>query len=1052
MPTTVTTIGRLPVDFPDLGHDGGALLESRVKGAWEKWANAINSRFFAIETLTASGGSTNFTHNFNTDFAELRVIKYRLVNPTTLELERLTELTTPKASEVAVIAQSGSEKLGITLTNNSVSDADLALVVVHGRGAEKLDDLDDVDLATAAPEDGQALVYNGTASKFVPGASGDSSFKLQSLVANVATFKAGAINLQDGKQLNLAADLDINLKTEVNDAGVTSPAGTTRYYIYLDLTTLPSQTAVGDADRLVYEMGKGTGGNFVVLAESPENVDQARYVHLAVVKTDATPDYLDFENLAFREHQYPLGAASTLVETVLSERSIGTVGAKDNAYGALVDADFPNTTTLHYYHLDNGDGVDEGPGSATLTVNGTPTENVKGFYAREDLFRFPESTSVYLNANNADFGITVGTNAVAAGGWFKMDDWRELTDHTLFSFGDVTNQFFVKKDNSPGFDVSIPGGNGFGGAPDVPTDWVDGSWHHIALTVSAAGVTAFYLDGQLVASGTTASTVTTGNDLEIARRVNGGIQPFKGSVQDFFFHKGTDYSSAQVNALYSKRFAGQQIAAGHVLDADSWPCTSLTDRIYFWNLNDAGGAASDGSGNAKSLTNVGSVTNSGLDIVGESTAPEFDGSTQYYQSTDAAFDPGNSSFMFGGWFSMNDWSANGVLISQWNVGASERQFRIDRNSGSTRLFFSSDGTANSNLAVAQDFVNGSWHHILGLWDAPSQTGYLYVDGELSGQLDYAFDLFTPVTSRAFNINGRDSGNELYAGRSDECLFALGSYSSDDIRKLYAARLDLAAQSQQVTIPQRQWYAQLLDENGYQSSDLDQSWLLDQRASKIYVDFGQDPVGGKINLRLNDGGVGAVTVPVKKFDKTYSADPSGTIAHGLPDVPTAFAIIHDELADGQWAPLDPSSYIKADATNLYVSGLGALTIDATHKLRIVAQVGVAALSQATGDNSKLVPTTSAISAAGYTAKNGDHVLADMTSGAYSMTLPATPSVGDRVTIYDVTPNPANGFNVNNLTAGRNGELVEGTAGDFVATVTGDKIELLFVGGTVGWKYY
>ena len=84
--------------------------------------------------------------------------------------------------------------------------------------------------------------------------------------------------------------------------------------------------------------------------------------------------------------------------------------------------------------------------------------------------------------------------------------------------------------------------------------------------------------------------------------------------------------------------------------------------------------------------------------------------------------------------------------------------------------------------------------------------------------------------------------------------------------------------------------------------------------------------------------------------------------------------------------------------------------------------------------------------GYTAADDEEIFVNPSAAAGTINLPATPSVGDRVRIID-------GFNFaanNNITVGRNGELIEGVAADDTIDVNGGKVEYVFIGGAVGWK--
>ena len=85
---------------------------------------------------------------------------------------------------------------------------------------------------------------------------------------------------------------------------------------------------------------------------------------------------------------------------------------------------------------------------------------------------------------------------------------------------------------------------------------------------------------------------------------------------------------------------------------------------------------------------------------------------------------------------------------------------------------------------------------------------------------------------------------------------------------------------------------------------------------------------------------------------------------------------------------------------------------------------------------------------YTAVAGDYILANTSGGAFTVTLPATPSVGDAVIFFDAR----NTWATNNLTVGRNGENILGSASDLTADVDNSRLELVYVGGSIGWNVY
>lgn len=88
----------------------------------------------------------------------------------------------------------------------------------------------------------------------------------------------------------------------------------------------------------------------------------------------------------------------------------------------------------------------------------------------------------------------------------------------------------------------------------------------------------------------------------------------------------------------------------------------------------------------------------------------------------------------------------------------------------------------------------------------------------------------------------------------------------------------------------------------------------------------------------------------------------------------------------------------------------------------------------------------IKSANYTAVNEDGVLADTTGSAFTVTLPATPNDGDKVSITDLKSN----FSTNNLIVARNGENIMGLAQDMTISTDNVSIELLYVAANNDWR--
>ncbi len=84
-------------------------------------------------------------------------------------------------------------------------------------------------------------------------------------------------------------------------------------------------------------------------------------------------------------------------------------------------------------------------------------------------------------------------------------------------------------------------------------------------------------------------------------------------------------------------------------------------------------------------------------------------------------------------------------------------------------------------------------------------------------------------------------------------------------------------------------------------------------------------------------------------------------------------------------------------------------------------------------------------ANYTASAGDRILTNTSGGSFTITLPASPSTGDTVVVFDI-----NDWEANNLTIARNGSTIEGVADDFILDLGQIKVDFVYSGTT--WQVY
>ena len=83
----------------------------------------------------------------------------------------------------------------------------------------------------------------------------------------------------------------------------------------------------------------------------------------------------------------------------------------------------------------------------------------------------------------------------------------------------------------------------------------------------------------------------------------------------------------------------------------------------------------------------------------------------------------------------------------------------------------------------------------------------------------------------------------------------------------------------------------------------------------------------------------------------------------------------------------------------------------------------------------------------TVQAGAKLFVDTNGGAVTITLPASPAVGDEVHFIDSRFT----FDTNNLTVGRNSSKIANASSDLVVSTEGAGFELVYSGSNIGWTY-
>jgi hypothetical protein len=217
-----------------------------------------------------------------------------------------------------------------------------------------------------------------------------------------------------------------------------------------------------------------------------------------------------------------------------------------------------------------------------------------------------------------------------------------------------------------------------------------------------------------------------------------------------------------------------------------------------------------------------------------------------------------------------------------------------------------------------------------------------------------------------------------------------------------------------------------------------TWATDDKGWKlVYFD------GVATNTGVYDVGFGAGTTPGGS-NTQIQYNNSGSFGGDADLIWTAgTGLIINSQKELRLADTDDSAYI----------GLRShATVSSSYTLTMPAATGTADQILVTDGSGNLSfvdnsggTSWQAIKTGNYTASAGEGVFANTTSGSFTVTLPASPSLGDEVSIVDY----AGTFDTNNLTVGRNSQPIMGTAADLTVSIERAGLTLVYVDGTQGW---
>ncbi|MGW1916966.1 LamG-like jellyroll fold domain-containing protein [Streptomyces sp. NPDC002076] len=199
-----------------------------------------------------------------------------------------------------------------------------------------------------------------------------------------------------------------------------------------------------------------------------------------------------------------------------------------------------------------------------------------------------------------------------------------------------------------------------------------------------------------------------------------------------------------------------------------------------WPLNDATGTTATDSVGSNDATLNGAATWTNDSSRG--TVLRLDGTTGYAASASSALPTGthtdpadgtttdNNSFSVSAWVKLNSLTSNSTFVSQSDSAGNANGYQLYYSSGSQKWAFSrhNDDTTSTDFTAVygSKATTGTWTHLVGVYDGPTNTLNLYVNGTLTATKTFAGTPW-PATGPV------QIGRRLYQG-------TYGEYANADI--------------------------------------------------------------------------------------------------------------------------------------------------------------------------------------------------------------------------------------------------------------------------------
>jgi hypothetical protein len=154
------------------------------------------------------------------------------------------------------------------------------------------------------------------------------------------------------------------------------------------------------------------------------------------------------------------------------------------------------------------------------------------------------------------------------------------------------------------------------------------------------------------------------------------------------------------------------------------------------------------------------------------------------------------------------------------------------------------------------------------------------------------------------------------------------------------------------------------------------------------------------------------------------------------------IVAAEIADGTITAIKLASTLDLSSKSVTLANSEISNAELTN-----SSITINGTSISLGGSGTIVAGTSwqTVKTSGFTAVAGEGYFCNTTSSAFTATLPASATIGNEISFIDY----AGTFDTNNLTIGRNGHNIQGSATDLTVATERAGFSLVYVDATQGW---